>query len=254
MPPDSAFHLPRSSIHIHPSRPSSHQARRLECSNFTHQLSDAMTHAAVADLYQGQQLASATAGLNSQMGVAMLAGPALGGRLAERSFVACFAISALCGVVNVAVFGLGMSETRDAAAISSRRGAMNKAVNPVSFLKLFRTVPLAKFTLALGISEMCDGTTEVDRYYASDVAGMSLSQNGLYQSLRGGAMIIGGRLVKPLLARLGTRRYTTLCNICGAAHMLTKALSRSPGMFCTALIPNVFGAGSYRGMAVSSRV
>eukprot|EP01043_Picozoa_sp_COSAG02_P071129 COSAG02_NODE_12878_length_1484_cov_1.522843_1_plen_92_part_10 len=92
-----------------------------------------MTHAAVADLYQGQQLASATAGLNSQTGVAMLAGPALGGRLAERSFVVCFAISALSGAVNVAVFGLGMSETLDAAAVSkSRRGAMSTGVNPVS--------------------------------------------------------------------------------------------------------------------------
>ena len=187
------------------------------------------------------------------MGVAMLAGPALGGRLAERSFVMCFAISALCGLVNVAVFGLCMHETRDAAAVSkSRRGAMNMAVNPVSFLKLFRTSPLAKLTLALGISEMCDGTTEIDRYYASEIAQLSLSQNGLYQSLRGGAMIIGGRLVKPLLARLGTGRYTSLCNFCGAAHMVTKALSRSPATFYSAMIPNIFGA--YRGTVATQSV
>jgi hypothetical protein len=209
----------------------------------------------VADLYQGQKLASATAALKSQMGVAMLVGPALGGRLAERSFVMCFAISALCGLVNLAVFGLGMHETRDAAAVSSsQHGAMNKAVNPVSFLKLFRTRPLAKLTLALGISEMCEGTTEVDRYYGSEVANLSLSQNGLYQSLRGAAMIIGGRLVKPLLAKLGTGRYTALCNACGAAHMFTKAMSRSPGTFFSALIPHTFGAGSYRGTAVNQSV
>ena len=202
-----------------------------------------MTQAAVADLYQGQQLASATAVLKSQMGVAMLVGPAVGGRLAERSFVICFAISSLCGLIDMAIFGLGMSETRDAAAVrSSRRGAMSEAVNPISFLKLFRTKPLAKLTLAMGISEMCDGTTEIDRYYANEVAGMTLSQNGLYQSLRGGAMIVGGRLVKPLLAQLGTGRYTTVCNACGALHMITKALARSPGTFFVALVPHVAGA------------
>lgn len=225
---------------------------RLDHSNFTHHLSDAMMHAAVADLYQGQQLASATAGLKSLMGVAMLAGPALGGRLAEHSFAICFAISALCGLANVVVFGVGMRETRDAAAVDrSQRGSVRKAVNPISFLKLFRSRSMAKLTLAMGISEMCDGTTEIDRYYASEVVGCSLSQNGLYQSLRGGAMILGGRLVKPLLARLGTRHYTSMCNACGAAHMIAKALSRSPGTFFGALIPHVLGAGSYRGMSVS---
>jgi MFS family permease len=127
-------------------------------SNFTHHLTDAMTHAAVADLYQGQQLASATAGLKSQMGLAMLAGPALGGRLAERSFSLCFALSSLCGLANVALFGVGMSETRDETAVgSSQRGAFTK-VSPLSFLALFRTRTLAKLTLALGVSEMCDGT------------------------------------------------------------------------------------------------
>jgi hypothetical protein len=98
------------------------------------------------------------------------------------------------------------------------------------------------------------GTTEIDRYYAQEVVGLSLSQNGLYQSLRGGAMIVGGRLVKPLLARLGTQRFTAVANACGAAHMVTKGLSRAPLPFFSALVPHVLGAGSYREAALKAQL
>ena len=53
------------------------------------------------------------------MGVAMLAGPALGGRIAEISFPLCFGISALCGLLNILVFGF-VPETRDRAATSDK--------------------------------------------------------------------------------------------------------------------------------------
>jgi hypothetical protein len=46
----------------------------------------------------------------------------------------------------------------------------------------------------------------------AQVAGLTFAQNGAYQSLRGAAMILGGRLVKPLLGRLRTWRFTSLCN------------------------------------------
>jgi hypothetical protein len=110
--------------------------------------------------------------------IAMLAGPALGGSLAEYKFALCFAISSLCGLVSMALFGIGMSETRDNAA-ASKHSAGASLPHPVSFVKLFRTKTMAKLTLAMGISEMCDGTTEIDRYYAQDVAGLTLTQNGM---------------------------------------------------------------------------
>ena len=125
----------------------------------------------------------------------MLAGPAVGGRLAERSAPLCFLISSGLGAFNILLLGLSLPETRDRSAVGGGSVVSKlQAVNPVSFLKLFRAGrPLAKLTLACGISEMCDGTTEVDRYYAQDVAGLSLSQNGLFASMRGLAMIVGGR-------------------------------------------------------------
>ena len=221
-------------------------------SNLTHHLTDATTNACVADLFQGQRLAGATASLRSQMGVAMLAGPALGGRIAEISFPLCFGISALCGLLNILVFGF-VPETRDRAATSDK-GRL-RAVNPVSFLALFRGGrTLATLTLAVGISEMCDGTTEIDRYYAQEVVGLSLTQNGFYQSMRGAAMIVGGRLVKPALAALGVTRFTTMCNAAAAVHMLGKATARAPAQFFSALVPHVFGAGSYREAALRARV
>ena len=174
------------------------------------------------------------------MGVAMLAGPALGGWLAERSFRLCFALSALCGLFNAALYTLCLSETLDRSKQGGASGSKQASVNPIAFLQLFcRGKALAKLTLTTALSEMCDGTSEIDRYYAQDVAGLSFTQNGMYQSARGLAMVAGGRLVKPALSSLGTSRFTSLCNALAAIHMLGKSVARSPSVFFASLAPNV---------------
>ena len=60
---------------------------------------------------------------------------------------------------------------------------------------------------------MCEfGPHGIDRHFASEAVGMTNSQEGYYSSLRGLTMILGGKLVSPLLARLGTRRFIDLGN------------------------------------------
>ena len=225
-------------------------------SNLTHHLVDATVQASMADLYQGKALASAISTLRSHMAIAMLAGPASGGWLAERSFRLCFALSAMCGLVNALLYALVLPETMERnEASESQPHRSYSSVNPISFLKLFgRGRALATLTVATALSEMCDGTTEIDRYYAQDVAGLSFTQNGMYQSARGLAMVLGGRLVSPILRALGTSKYTTLCNLMAAVHMLGKSLARTPTTFFAALVPNTLGAGSYREAALKAQL
>ena len=60
---------------------------------------------------------------------------------------------------------------------------------------------------------MCEfGPHGIDRHFASEAVGMTNSMEGYYSSLRGLTMILGGKLVQPLLARLGTRRFIDLGN------------------------------------------
>ena len=81
------------------------------------------------------------------------------------------------------------------------------AASPLAFLKLFRAGgSLASLTLVSTISELCDGTHEIDRHYGIEVARMSLTQDGVYNSLRGLSSVLGGRLVQPVLGALSNRR------------------------------------------------
>lgn len=65
------------------------------CSNFSWTLWQTAVNASLADVFEGQELAVAIAKIDAQQGAAMLVGPLIGGRLAEYSFRACFALSAL---------------------------------------------------------------------------------------------------------------------------------------------------------------
>jgi hypothetical protein len=52
----------------------------------------------------------------------------------------------------------------------------------------------------------------------SPSARLSLAQDGIYNSLRGVATVVGGRLVGPVLGVLSNRSYTLLCNSLGVAR------------------------------------
>ena len=85
---------------------------------------------------------------------------------------------------------------------------------PVGFLKLFRNGrQLAMLTMSAGIQSMCEfGPHGIDRHFASEAIGMSNAQEGYYSSLKGLTVILGGKVVKPLLERLGTQRFVDLGN------------------------------------------
>ena len=67
---------------------------------FTYNLMDTAVRASLADAFVGKQLAVAAAQIESCQGVAMLLGPVVGGRLAERSPRMCYALSAAAGLAS----------------------------------------------------------------------------------------------------------------------------------------------------------
>jgi hypothetical protein len=132
---------------------------------------------------------------------------------------------------------------------------------------------LSILTLSSGVQSMCEfGPHGIDRHFASEAVGMSNSQEGYYSSLRGLTMILGGKLVSPLLARLGTRRFIDLgnwsCFLCASlcppcAHVpcsrlplirarvgrrqyALKACARGPALMYGSLLPYITGGHTFR--------
>jgi hypothetical protein len=168
--------------------------------NMTWQLNQTAVDASLADLFEGEALATASSQIMSQSGVAMLFGPLLGGRLASYSFGLCYGLSSLAGFTGAAVVMFGLTETlgsRDGdrgeggASAGKQQPAVrswSEALNPLGFTRLLTSGrPLACLTLASTLSDVCDGTYEIDRHYGIDTAGMSFTQDGLFNSLRGAA-------------------------------------------------------------------
>eukprot|EP01048_Picozoa_sp_COSAG05_P019494 COSAG05_NODE_3069_length_2359_cov_2.105310_1_plen_266_part_00 len=135
--------------------------------SLTWYLTDTALQASLADVFEGEELAAATARTRSTMGIAMLLGPIVGGWLAERSFRACFALSSLAAMLSFLTYALGFKETLQRAAREpggtthprqSQRIGLGSA-NPFQFVKLFTNGrSLVLLTLASCSSEMCDGT------------------------------------------------------------------------------------------------
>lgn len=154
-------------------------------SMLTWHLTESAQQAALADVFEGPELAVAMAKCRSQMGIAMLVGPLIGGWLSERSFRACYMLSASCGAVNTLLYATLFRETLGSRAAcqtsagvggssaimttttkqGSNRHVARKidysSANPLGFLKLFRNGrALTWLAIVSTISEACDGTYE----------------------------------------------------------------------------------------------
>ena len=86
---------------LRPSYPIFCIARLLQ--NMTSPFYRTAVDAALADVFEGQALAVASAKVESAQGLAMLIGPLVGGALAERSFRLCYALSGCAGLVLAVV-------------------------------------------------------------------------------------------------------------------------------------------------------
>jgi len=142
-------------------------------SNCSWTLYTTSVQASLADVFEGKELAVAIARTTSFEGVSRLVGPVVGGWLAAKSFRACYALSAAFGAMNIVIYGLLLPETlpssrRRSATTGKRRERRPWAVlSPLGFLKLLRSGrELRLLTVAWTLSEICEGTYELDRHCA----------------------------------------------------------------------------------------
>ena len=234
-------------------------AQRL-ITNMTYPINQAANDAMLADMFEGEALAAASARVMSQSGAAMLLLPMIGGRLAERGFGICYACSAtfslLKGLVEIfclqETLGTGLRKQESSAKDGLGWAA---SVSPFGFLRLFRSGrELACLALASTISDVCDGTYEIDRHFGIDIAGMTMTQDGLHASLRGASTVVGGRLVSPVLASMTNMRFTLVCNLLGLLYFGVKSGARTPIVYMAAQLPYVLGSGRYRSAVVDAQL
>lgn len=202
--------------------------------------------AALSDVFEGASLAVASSEVKSIMGLTMLIAPIVGGWLTDISPYLPFVVSSGIGFFNSALIRVFFTETAEKQTPQQR----NRSVlpNPLGFVKLFRNGRrLALLTLSTGLQSITEfGPHGIDRHFAAEAAGMSNTQEGYYSSIRGLAVIIGGKLVKPLLQRLGTNRFVALGNWSCFMFYAVKATARGPQIMFGHLIFYVTGGHTFR--------
>lgn len=202
--------------------------------------------AALSDVFEGASLAVASSEVKSIMGFTMLIAPIIGGWLTDISPYLPFVVSSGIGFFNSALIRVFFLETAQEQTPQQRKRSL--LPNPLGFIKLFRNGHrLTLLTLSTGIQSVTEfGPHGIDRHFAAEAVGLTNSQEGYYSSIRGLAVIIGGKLVKPLLRWLGTSRFVALGNWSCFFFYAIKATARGPGTMFGHLIFYVTGGHTFR--------
>lgn len=199
--------------------------------------------ASLSDLFEGADLAIASAQVKMWTGLAMMVAPAIGGWLTQQSLVLPFAISCVVNLTNSILLWATFLDTTVVTSSLRNLKWTQMFVNPLSFLKLFsRGKRLGVLTCVTGLQSANElGNLPIDKLFNSEVAGLSFAQDGYYTTARGLSVFIGGQLAKPLLGKFGPRRFLDIVNFSGFLHFFIKACSRGPRMMFCSLIPSLIG-------------
>jgi len=198
-----------------------------------------MCYAALADLYAGGPgLVPAVARCNSAMGVGMILAPLLSSAVARAGGGARSAIVLAVGLTSVQflVEWFTLKETRRESAVQQKGSP-----NPLGFLRLFtRSRKVAALSTVLALQIAVDGKLLQDQISIIQMvhSKWSLEQRSLWSSAFGGAIMVGGQLTKPLLARLGSEH--AFSSLAHAASILAFTLY-SRGLFWLGLVPLIIG-------------
>ena len=106
-------------------------------------------------------------------------------------------------------------------------------------------------------SVFCRALWSCSRHWGVDRVGLSLTQDGLFNSLKGLSSVAGGWLVKPLLSRVSNSQFTYMANLLGLSYLAVKSVAgvaQSPFALFGSLIPAALGKGSYRSVVLNSEL
>ena len=225
-----------------------------ELANYmTFQVAMTPVHAALGDIYSGDDLATSMSQVQSMKGVSRIAGNPVGVWLSAMGTTHAqlgAAGAALCAAASAAT---QMPETlpppsKDAK--TPRKGG--GSINPLNFLQLFnKTYRLGVLTVVSALADVAEFTFDIENHLYIAV-GMDARLIGLFAMCNGFTSILAGGVAKRLIPALGPAGYTLIANCCAAASMLVKSFARTPLALFSSLIPYTFGPMGIRSSCVNS--
>jgi len=183
------------------------------------------------------QMGLTAAKFGSTMGIGFAAGPLLGSKLGGEK---AFAVSALGFAATAAYVHTQVGET---LAEDKRKEFDIKAINPVSFLQLFKTKEMSTLCTTIGLSSFAEYANiyDINFLYLKTVMDWGQEQVGRFAAIYGVTQILGGRLSSELMKKPGIETYTKMAN---AAYILGFALlgsAKNQNQIGAALLFLMFG-------------
>mmetsp|Transcript_16077 Transcript_16077/g.62717 ORF Transcript_16077/g.62717 Transcript_16077/m.62717 type:complete len:420 (+) Transcript_16077:50-1309(+) len=176
--------------------------------------------ASVADMYRKDgagKMAGTNGMLYMTMGLSVVVGSVLGGKLAARDVRLPYALSALLGGGTLVLLLKGYRETL-AKEDRNLSPVQVEEVNPFNFVRLFTKSPaLAKLNLIVGLQALPANMGDVAQMFAKAKRGWGPQEVGRFQASLGMAAIVSGGLTGRLIKQFGKREYSTLSNLAAIA-------------------------------------
>jgi DHA1 family tetracycline resistance protein-like MFS transporter len=192
----------------------------------------ATAQAYIADVSPPEKRAANFGLMSVAFGLGFVLGPALGGILGQINPRLPFWLAAALSLTNAAY---GMFILPESLTPARREGFSWRKANPVGALRLLRASPglfvLAVIHFLFWLSRMA--LTSVFVLYGAYRYGWSTATIGLtFAAVGVCSIVVGGLLVKPIVARVGERVSLIIGLLCGAGGMVLFGLAGRGDVFC----------------------
>jgi DHA1 family tetracycline resistance protein-like MFS transporter len=192
----------------------------------------ATAQAYIADVSPPEKRAANFGLMSVAFGAGFVLGPALGGILGQINPRLPFWLAAALSTTNAAY---GMFVLPESLTPARREQFLWRKANPLGAFRLLRASPgllvLAVIHFLFWLSRMA--LTSVFVLYGSYRYGWSTATIGLtFAAVGACSIVVGGLLVKPILARVGERVSLIIGLLCGAGGMVLFGLAGSGKFFC----------------------
>lgn len=196
--------------------------------------------AALQDLLAGRdmtKLAITGARLGSNFGLGFAAGPFIGSKLSGGK---AFAASAAIFLTNFAYIAANFKETLPE---DKRKEFDITAINPFSFVHLFKTRAMATLSAVIGFSSFAEYANiyDINFLFMKTVMGYGQEQVGRFAGAFGITQILGGRISKKLMETIGLPSYSSLAYAAYFVGFVVMGSAKNAAMLGAALTCMTFG-------------
>jgi len=194
----------------------------------------APAQASMADLYGSnpQKLGEMAASAGAYFGIGCTLGPFIGSKLGgAKSFLA----SAVAFVATLVYVNTALQET---LPDENKKMFKFSDINPVLFLKLFKTKCLGQLTVTAALQSFGDYVNiyDINNLYMIKVLGYGQSQIGNFATTVGASQIIGGKACAALIKSTSLKTTTLISNLMWAIGMSIMGSARTTSQAFAALL------------------